>query len=249
MVGAPAAADAVRRARLLPRLGIGLHLVLVDGKPVLSPKEVPDLVGKDGAFDRNLARAGVKFFFSRDARRQLAREIRAQFEVFRATGLALDHVNAHKHMHLHPTVARLIVAVGRDYGMRSMRVPAEPIAVLRRAFPDEHFRALPYRFWIDRLRRRLSRAGLRLNDNVFGLAWSGGMVEARLLRLIEHLPEGDSEIYLHPAARRSPPLVAAMPDYRQCEELAALLSQAVARRIAECGVELVNYGDLAASRG
>ncbi|HKW55475.1 MAG TPA: ChbG/HpnK family deacetylase, partial [Stellaceae bacterium] len=92
MVGAPAAADAVHRAKDLPALSVGLHLVLVDGRPLLSPREVPDLVDRSGAFDDNMLRAGIRFFFSQRARRQLAAEIRAQFMAFRATGLALDHV-------------------------------------------------------------------------------------------------------------------------------------------------------------
>ncbi len=211
---------------------------------MLPAEEVPGLVGRDGRFDPNMARAGVRFFFLPQVRRQLAREIRAQFEAFRATGLVLDHVNAHKHMHLHPTVAALIVAIGRDYGMKAVRVPAEPAAVLRRAFPDERYRAPFYQFWIERLRRRLLEAGLAVNDHVFGLAWSGAMVEDRLLRLLPHLPDGVSEIYFHPAVERTPPLVAAMPGYRHCEELAALLSPALARRIDACGISLVSYGDL-----
>ncbi|HZB90196.1 MAG TPA: hopanoid biosynthesis-associated protein HpnK, partial [Stellaceae bacterium] len=113
MVGAPASADAVARARRLPRLGVGLHLNLVEGAPVLPPETVPDILDSSGRFDENLARAGWRFFFGRRARRQLAAEIHAQFAAFRATGLALDHVNAHRHMHLHPTVAELILAVGR----------------------------------------------------------------------------------------------------------------------------------------
>ena len=63
------------------------------------------------------------------------REIRAQFEAFRATGLALDHVNAHKHMHLHPSVAALIIEIGRDYGMKAVRVPAEPVTVAAPRLP------------------------------------------------------------------------------------------------------------------
>ncbi len=247
MVAGPAAADAVARARLLPGLRVGLHLVLVDGRPVLPAGDVGGLVGADGKFDRNMARAGVRFFFLPQIRRQLAKEIRAQFEAFRATGLGLDHVNAHKHMHLHPTVAGLIVEIGRDYGMYAVRVPAEPVAALRLAFPDERRRAPLYGPWTRALRLRLRRAGLLVNDHVFGLAWSGAMVEDRVLRLVPHLPDGISEMYFHPAAERSPRLVAAMPRYRHPEELAALLSPAVERRIAETGISLASYGDLRAS--
>jgi hopanoid biosynthesis associated protein HpnK len=246
MVGAPAAADAVTRARLLPGLRVGLHLVLVDGRPLLPPAEVAALVGDDGEFDRNMARAGMRFFFLPRARRQLALEIRAQFAAFRATGLALDHVNAHKHMQLHPSVAALIVAIGGDYGMKAVRVPAEPATVLRRAFPRERYPTPLYQPWVGRLRRRLRRAGLTVNDQVFGLAWSGGMTEARVLRLLAHLPDGVSEIYFHPATEPTQRLAAAMPGYRHRDELAALLSPALRGRIATLGIRLVSYGDLTA---
>ncbi len=244
MVGAPAAADAVARAHRLPGLRVGLHLVLVDGRPVSPVAGVSALIGGDGEFDGNLARAGIRFFFLPKVRKQLARELRAQFEAFRATGLALDHVNAHKHMHLHPSVAGLIVEIGRDYGMKALRVPYEPVGALRRAFPQERYPTPFYQPWAKRLRRRLRLAGLHVNDHVFGLAWSGGMTEDRVLRLLPHLPDGVSEIYFHPAAQRSPRLAAAMPDYCHVEELAALLSPAVREVISAHGIGLVTYGEL-----
>lgn len=244
MVGAPAAADAVARARRLPKLRVGLHIVLVDGQPVSPPENVPGLVGRDGRFLLNMARAGFRFFFRPDIRRQLAHEIRAQFEAFHATGLDLDHVNTHKHMHLHPTVAGLILEIGRDYRMRSMRVPAEPRPPLRRAFPQERTPPVLYRPWVERLRGRLRGAGIAVNDHVFGLAWSGRMVEERILRLLPYLPDGVSEIYFHPATERSPALAAAMPEYCHTEELAALTSPAVAARITALNIELSTYGAL-----
>jgi hopanoid biosynthesis associated protein HpnK len=248
MVGGNAAADAVTRARRLPELRVGLHLVLVDGRPILPDVEVPGLVRGNATFDRNMARAGIRFFLLPRVRRQLEAEIRAQFAAFCATGLPLDHVNAHKHMHLHPCVAGLIIKVGRDFGMKAVRVPYEPVPVLRRAFPSEHYPTPLYSFCIKALRRRLRRAGLHANDHVFGLAWSGGMVEERILRLIAHLPDGVSEIYFHPAIESSPSLVAAMPGYRHAEEFAALISPMVRRKIAEHGIGLVSYGDLAAEQ-
>ena len=246
MVGAPAAADAVARARRLPRLHVGLHLVVVDGMPVLPAAQIPALVDGNGVFCADLARAGCRFFFDPRARRQLAAEIRAQFAAFRATGLGLDHANAHCHMHLHPTVGRLLVAIGREFGLKAVRIPAEPLLPLRRAaarFPDLAAAALHAPF-AALLRRRVRRAGLAANDHLLGLAWTGGMTEARLLSLLAALPPGVSELYLHPAAARTPSLVRAMPDYRQTEELAALLSPAVRRRVEGEGLALVGYGAL-----
>ena len=244
MVGAPAAADAVARARRLPSLKVGLHLVLIDGRPVLPPAELGALVRADGAFDDNQIRAALRWFFRPGMRRRLAAEIRAQFEAFRATGLALDHVNAHQHMHLHPTIARLLVAIGRDYGIRAVRLPAEPAAMLKQAFPGERHRAPPYAPAVAALRRRLRRAGLACNERSFGIAWSGAMVEDRLQALLPHLPSGVSELYCHPATRTTPALAAAMPGYRHADELAALLNRDLRQRIADLGIELIGYADL-----
>jgi chitin disaccharide deacetylase len=244
MVGAPHAADAVARARRLPGLAVGLHLVLVDGRPVLAPETIPALVAADGGFDRNMLRASLRYVASPPARDQLAREIRAQFQLFAATGLELDHVDVHKHLHIHPTVARLLIEIGRDFGMRAVRLPDEPTGPLRRAFPDERPRPVLYRPWLALLRRRLHAAGIATNDHVFGLAWTGRMVEDRVLRLLPHLPDGVSELYFHPALARPPALAAAMPGYRQDEELAALLSPAVRTGIAECGIALARYDEL-----
>ncbi len=246
MVGAPAAADAVARARRLPGLRVGLHLVLVDGRPVLPAAAIPALVDTTGGFRRGMVTAGFRFFFSPAVRRQLAAEIRAQFEAFRATGLVLDHVNAHKHMHLHPTVAQLLITIGRDYGLRAVRVPAEPVTALRRAGPGPGSLAAAALNapWAALLRRRVAAAGLRANDHLLGVAWSGAMTEARLLALLEALPEGVCEIYGHPAARRTAALRQAMPEYRQEEELAALLSPAVQSAIERRGIVLLAYGDL-----
>jgi len=158
-------------------------------------------------------------------RRQLAREIRAQFEAFAATGLPLDHANAHKHMHLHPTVGRMMIETGRDIRTANNPVPAEPPSVLerlgwRRGMGDRALYA-----WTALLRRQARAAGLLTNDHCFGLAWSGHMTSARVRLLLDNLPDGNSEIYFHPATERDPLLTRLMPDYEHVEEFATLLDR------------------------
>lgn len=243
MIGAPAAADAIERALGLPNLRVGLHVTLTDGTPLLPASPL----ARSGGFETDPRRAGIRYFFRPGIRRALADEIRAQFAAFRATGLPLDHVNSHQHMHLHPTIARLIVEIGRDFGMLAMRLPDEPVEPLRRAFPQERFRVPAHNFAATALRRRLRRAKIVRNDFLFGLAWSGGMDEDRVLRLLPHLPEGIGEMYFHPAVARTPELEIAMPGYRNRDEFAALTSPAVRRRIDELGITLVSYSDLTPS--
>lgn len=242
MVAGPAAADALARARRLPRLRVGLHLVLVEGPAVLSPDKIPGLVDASGWFSSRQASLGFRYFFSPAVRAELAAEIRAQFAAFAATGLSLEHADAHKHMHLHPTVGRLMIEIGREYGLRAVRVPTEPPAVLARAGTDAGFGSRLLAAWTAVLRRHVRRAGLAAPDAVFGIAWSGDMTAERLLRLAPHLPSGVSEIYFHPAVRRDPLLARLMPDYRQQDELAALLNPDVAHALGAVAEIVEGYG-------
>ena len=132
MVGAPAAGGAVELARRLPRLAVGLHLALVDAEPILPASAEPDLGDGHGRFRANMARTGAAMFLLPHVRRQMLAEIRAQFEAFRATGLRLDHVNAHKHFHLHPSILSAILAMAAEFGVKDVRVPLEPWAILAR---------------------------------------------------------------------------------------------------------------------
>ncbi len=244
MVSGAAAADAVARARRLPSLRVGLHLVLVDGPPTLPPERVPDLVDAAGRLRSDLARVGVDIFARRSVRAQLAAEIEAQFEAFRATGLPLDHVNAHHHFHVHPTVSHCLLAIGRRFGLRAVRVPREPADLIARIEARPSPRAsLATAVWSGVLARRARRRGIRAPDRVLGLAWSGAMTEPRLAAIVQHLPEGLSEIYCHPATVDG--FAGAAPGYRYTDELAALTAPRVQELVRATGARCGGYADLA----
>ncbi|MDB5591450.1 hopanoid biosynthesis-associated protein HpnK [Enterovirga sp.] len=244
MVAEPWCVDAVLRARRLPGLAVGLHLTLVEGRAVLPRSEIPDLVGPDGRLRQDLARYGADIFFRPGVKRQVAAEIRAQFQAFRRTGLALDHVNAHKHYHLHPTVAGLVLRIGREFGMTSLRVPVEPAAVLAQVEPTR--RGLEARLagpYAALLRGRARRAGLTVADQVFGLAWSGAVDPGRMAGLLRALAPGRTEIYLHPATAGG--FDGAAPGYRYADELAALVLPASRAALAESGAAVSSYSSWA----
>lgn len=241
MVGAPAAADAVARARRLPDLAVGLHVVVSRGRPVLPPEAIPDLVDDSGLFDDRLVRAGFRYFFGPEARRQLKAEIAAQFEAFRETGLALDHVNAHNHMHLHPTVLGLILFFGRRYGMKAIRLPLEPVA--RGDLARQTLGAL-LALWISPIKSRLRRAGVHHNDYIFGLHDAGRMDRERLLAILPNLPDGTTEILLHPATRRWDDMDPAAASYGFEAEFEALVDADVRAAVTRSGAVLGAFRDL-----
>lgn len=248
MVGAGAAADAVERAKRLGSLRVGLHLVLVDGRAVLPKRSIPDLVDEQGEFLPDPLLAGLRYFFESDLRPQLEAEIRAQFQVFQNTGLPLDHVNGHNHLHLHPTVLELILKIGREFGLQAMRLPYEPPLRSWRASGQGLFRKLAswtFLFpWITLLKMRLKRAGVRCNDFVFGLNDTGHLDRELLLRILRQLPQGVTEIYCHPATRWCAELDRNMPGYLYEQELEALTSPAVKQAVATSGFQRVAFGEL-----
>lgn len=247
MVGGAAAADAVRRTRSMPQLKVGLHLALVDDWPLLPSKVIPDLVVKTGPsagrLRSDLAALGLAIATRPAVRLQMRLEIRAQFDAFRATGLALDHVNAHRHYHLHPTILSAIFDIGADYGARALRTPVEPMSDLRRVEPVRRPPvALLTAPWAAVMRRRVRRAGWASADRVFGLAWSGRMTEARLEGLIRNLPPGCTEIYTHPAT--SGDFDGAAKRYAYADELAALLSARCHEAIRNSAAMVCGYSDI-----
>jgi hopanoid biosynthesis associated protein HpnK len=249
MVGAPAAADAIRRARELPRLRVGLHLVLADGRAVLAPELIPDLADQCGRMNSRMFVNGVRFFVSAAVRRQLEAEIRAQFSAFARTGLTLDHVNVHKHFHLHPTLLQMLLRIGREYGVSAVRVPDEPLW-----FAARGGRGIPWMAaallapWNALMKRRLRAAGMPHNDSVFGVAASGAMDEKTLLAILARLPPGITEIYLHPATISGSAIAASMSGYRHADELSALLSPRVRAAAAAAGIRLGGYVDALLAR-
>jgi len=246
MVGADAADDAVARAQELDGLGVGLHLVVVCGRPVLEASDIPDLVDRNGEFDTNLVRAGFRYFFLPKVRRQLAREIRAQFEAFAKGGLQLDHVNAHNHMHLHPTVLSYLIRIGREFGALAVRVPDEPAALPGGKPPtiSERIGRVFLRLWIGLMRYRLHKAALRTNDRVYGIRDSGAMTRDRLLSLLKRLPDGVTEIFSHPARGAWDGVEAAAAHYRFEDEFQALIDPDVRAAAAASGATRVSFKDL-----
>ena len=247
MVAGRAADHAVALARRMPDLRVGLHLVLADGRAVLPRETVPDLADEEGRFKTGMVQSAFRLAVSPATRRQTGKEIAAQFAAFRKTGLALDHVNAHKHFHVHPIVAGQVLRIGRENGMSALRIPSEPVEVLTGVERIRSSLALRMmKPWAMRLRSRARTAGMLTPDAVFGLRWSGAMTADRFKRLLDRLPPGLVEIYFHPATKDR--FEGHAPGYRYREELAALTDAGVIERVCSCGRPVGGYGDFRAFR-
>ncbi|MGH7789745.1 MAG: hopanoid biosynthesis-associated protein HpnK [Candidatus Binatia bacterium] len=248
MVNGAAFDDAVALARAHPTLGVGLHLMLVQGRCAAPPADIPLLAGADGLFSNAPVWSGMRFFFIPGLRAQLRREIVAQLDTFARTGLPLTHVDGHLTIHMHPAVIAILIELAPRYGISAVRLPREPLRaalgfdrrhLLRKLFEAGSFTALSA--WAA---PRLQRAGIRHPDRMFGLHQSGRVSEDYLLAVLAALPPGVNELYCHPAllddeARRWRPA-----DYESEQELAGLCSPRVREAMARAGIERIGYRDL-----
>jgi hopanoid biosynthesis associated protein HpnK len=247
-----AAEDAIRRARRMPELGVGLHLALY-GAPSQAPaREVAGLLDPSGRWlgERPVA-TGARLSLSRSLQTQVRREVGAQFEAFARAGLRLDHVDGHWHCHQHPYVLRTLIELGTPRGLAAVRIPYEPPlpswrAAGRRQLVRRTVDAMAHRPLAANMRGRLRARGVAFNDWFFGKADGGAMTASHMQRLFVHLPPGDSELGLHPATATWPSEHAPPAHWRPAEELAALVDPAVRAACTREGIQLIRFGDLSA---
>jgi len=237
MVNEPASDEAIARARENPKLGVGLHLTLLCGKSTLPPERIPGLVNARGEFGNRPVDVGMSYFFKHDLREQLRAEIHAQFARFRATGLPLDHVNGHLHLHLHPTIFGILMEDAASLGIRHLRLTRDCLSRSRRMARGRWFyrvsHAVIYEWLSRRARGPLQQRGIRHAQITFGLLQNARVDEEYVLKLLPELPPGDSELYSHPS----------LDEFKH--EFEALVSPRVKERVEKLGIELIRYQDLA----
>jgi len=236
MVNEPGFEEAVKLAKANLQLGVGLHLTLLRGHSTLPPGAISGLVNSRGEFSGQPVATGFRYFFRRDLREPLRAEIHAQFAKFHATGLPLDHVNGHLHLHLHPTIFKILMEDADKLGIRHLRLTREPfwmdvpLAAGNRLYRSSH--AAIYLFLSWRAQSALRRKKIRHTDRVFGLLQNARVNEEYLLKLLAILPSGDSELYSHPS----------LDKFRH--EFDALASPRVKDQIEKLGIQLIRYQDL-----
>ena len=236
MVNEPGLDEAVALAKQNPKLGVGLHLTLLCGHAALPPEKIPGLANPRGEFSNNPVGAGFRYFFNRNLREPLRAEIHAQFARFHATGLPLDHVDGHLHLHLHPVVFGILMADAEKLGIQRMRFTRDCLARSRRMASGRWFyrisHALIYEWLSHRAREPLRQRGIQHAQITFGLLQDSHVDEEYILKLLPELPPGDSELYSHPSLDEFKP------------EFDALVSPRVKELVKKLGIELIRYQDL-----
>jgi chitin disaccharide deacetylase len=203
---APATAEAIRLSQTLPALGIGAHLTLVDGAPTLSARQIPSLVTDGGRFRSSWRPFIVACLRGQVSMAEVEQELTAQIERLQDAGIALTHVDAHKHVHAYPPIFAIVARLAVRFGVPVVRVPYEqPSPVSWDAEAADARRTTRRQAWLNaamwpwarRNYRTAAALGLR-TPRFAGRIHTGVLSRSALRALIRAIRPGVTELMVHP---------------------------------------------------
>jgi hopanoid biosynthesis associated protein HpnK len=239
--------DAASLAKEMPRLSVGCHVVLVDGQPASSPKDVDSLLmpGASVKFRDSLFRFAARVATGSLDEGQIEAEVTAQIRRLQVAGIAVSHLDSHKHTHMFPAVLRGMVRAGKNCGVQAIRNPFEPLVFTKFARWKRQFQLRTMRSYRRHFHKSIEQAGMASHDGCIGVAVAGGLDEQAFRQLIENLPEGTWEFVSHPGYNDQE-LDQVRTRLRQSreKELAILTSDASREVLHREQVQVISYREL-----
>ena len=244
MAKSGATSEAIEIACATPTLGVGCHIVLVDGEPALSPRQIPTLVNSHGQFHPTLGKFLSRIFTGRIRASEIEAEAAAQIALLQGRGLRLTHDDTHKHTHMFPAVLRPVLRAAEKAGIRCIRNPFEPewaVHASPRASWLRSAEVFALRRFGPYFQRLIREHGFATTDGTIAVAATGSLDATGLRSLLEKLPAGAWELVTHPGyddaglARVRTRLRAS----REIERQALLTLREVA------GFQLISFAELA----
>ena len=253
MANGPAFTEAVELAKRTPQLGIGCHVVLIDGEPLLDAEKVSSLTSSRH-FRDSLRGFATRALTGRIADGEIFAEAVAQIRKLQAGGIDVSHVDTHKHTHLFPRILRPLLRAGRECGVRAVRNPFGPWLPMRSSQlmqrPNLWTRYAQLRIlggFAKNFHRTIAQEGFATTDGTLGIEVTGTLDESLFHAIAETIPEGTWEFVCHPGYNDND-LQNANTRLRQSRETELrVLTLPAARQILEQkGIQLISYRDLIA---
>ena len=247
MAGGAAFADAVRVVGECPGLGVGVHLTLVGGGyPVLSTQSVPSLLDETGRFLPSHPVFIARYLAGKINLAEVERELTAQVEKICDAGIVPTHFDSHQHLHVLPGIFAVVTKLAARFDIRAIRKPAEPICFFGGMMPSPG--RVAGRCALSLLAawsmRNAKLAGLAVADHFYGMLAGGHMEQKYFSAILRSLPEGVSEIMVHPGADNK--ILGGFYDwqYHWEQELSSVTSEETMQYLAAQPIELISFKEL-----
>lgn len=205
MAQAAATEEAVSMALAMPSLGVGCHIVLVDGTPVSEKSSIASLIDrKTGLLHPAPGSLLKRLYLARIRSAEVEAEAAAQIALLQSYGLRLTHIDTHKHMHMFPPILRPVLRAAKAAGIHSVRNPFEPIWSLNATTNAPELRraeVVLLRRFEPKFHRIVEEEGFTTTDGAIGVLATGSLNLATVNALISAMPEGTYEFVSHPGYR------------------------------------------------
>ena len=251
MANSAAFEEAAQLAKTIPRLGIGCHVVLIDGRPVLGVEQLPSLT-KGARFRDGLMTFGARAIAGRIDADEITAEATAQIRKIQSTGIELTHIDTHKHTHLFPKILRPLLRAAAACGIRALRNPFGPRLPLRStrlmARPGLWTRYAEVQIlshFAGKFREAVNREGFTTPDGTLGIVVTGSLDQALFHTIVRSIPPGTWEFVCHPGYNDKDLQVAETRLRASREtELRVLTLPAAREVLLQEGIELISYREL-----
>nr|WP_321509182.1 ChbG/HpnK family deacetylase [uncultured Hyphomonas sp.] len=244
MACAPAFDHAVALAKATPSLDIGVHLTLIEERPLTDPAKIPSLVDETGHFHKHITVFAKLYFRGLINPEEVRLELDAQIARIRESGLAISHLDSHQHVHMLPGILKVAQDLGRKHGIAPMRLPREPVSPYMLASPGGLSR-VAQQLVLNHFCRRGGKGFGPTTDRFAGFYFGGKLDTDALLKVIAAMPQtGTCELMCHPG-EDDPASDKLHWGYNWAHELSALKADTVKAEVAAKGIELISFRDLA----
>lgn len=229
---------AVLLSKQYPLLSIGIHLVLVEEKPVLPPDEIPSLICEKDKFHKNYKTFLFRFLSGRIKRIDVEKELRAQIKKALKAGIQIAHLDSHQHLHIFPAILDIVLRLAQEYGMKWMRNSCDHHA-------PAHISQRGLAILAKKGKKKMLQKSIRTSDHFLGAGFSGRLTVQKLIRILAKLPDGTSELMCHPGDGDGESTTKyGHWGFNWRGEQEALLAETVKQSIEEKGIGLTSYAEL-----
>ena len=241
MPGGAAFDDAAALAARTPALGVGIHLTLVNGNPVLPPAAIPSLVTETGVFVDDHTAFAMRLLRGRVRLDEVRAELAAQLRRVEAAGIHPTHADSHQHMHVLPHIIDIVLDLCRAAKIPAMRTPRAPLFAGTFGGVGQLIGRTGLAVLARRAATKARRRGIRTPDHFAGIV-AGEAVDTRALtKIAAHLKDGTTEVMLHPGTDNAVLIRDCLWEHDFETEFAAVCAPAVQDALAASGAEIVNF--------
>lgn len=244
MANMPGLFEAVNITKKTPTLGVGVHLNIIDGKPLSTDSLVGLLVDENGEFKYSAYKLVIKSLFNKKILKAVETEFAEQINLIIKTGVKPTHLDSHKHIHCFPPIFRIVCSLAADFGIAAVRWPWEPATVCLSDWPPVEFGDKARAFLTRQLALECRKIDSRFlkNDIFFGIAHTGRIDDKFWSQLVKTQFIGTAEVMTHPGYPEG--LANTWLIEQRKVELKWLCDPLTKQLIAEAGLKLVHYGNM-----